>query len=102
MTGLDPEPPRTGSLQPRPKRAGFGLVVSVVGGLVLLGLCIWGALATWRSAQLANPESHITGHGWAALIIAFVMVSLVGGGLMWLAFYSARRGFDDRVAGKDE
>jgi hypothetical protein len=98
MIGVDPQPP----LKPRPKGPWLGLTISVLGGLVLLALCVWGAIASWRSADVANPDSRMTGHGWAALIIAFVMVAVVGGGLMWLAFYSARKGYDDRVGGRDD
>jgi hypothetical protein len=98
MTGLDPQPPAP----PRRKPFWLRLALSVAAGLVLLALCIWGMLATWRSAELANPASSMTVHGWAALIIAFVMVSAVGGGLMWLAFYSARKGYDDRIGGGEE
>ena len=98
MTGSAPQPPAT----PRPKVPWRGILLSVAAGLVLLALCVWGMLATWRSAELANPDSAMTVHGWAALIIAFVMVSLVGGGLMGLAFYSARKGYDDRVGGGED
>jgi hypothetical protein len=98
MIGSDPRPPP----QPRRKTSGLGLLLSVAGGLVLLGLCVRGAIATWRSAEQVNPASHMTIHGWAAMIIAFVMVAVVGGGLMWLAFYSARKGYDDRVGGGED
>ena len=40
-------------------------------------------------------DSGITLHGWIALAVALVGTSVVGGGLMWLAFYSARAGWDD-------
>jgi hypothetical protein len=45
--------------------------------------------------------SKMTIHGWIALGLAFVLTGLLGGGLMFLAFYSARKGYDDNV-GKDE
>lgn len=85
----------------KPRRF-LGLAAATAGGLAVLGFCIWGAIAAWKGASAANPSSHITGHGWAALIIAFVMVIVVGGGLMWLAFYSARKGYDDRAAGEED
>ena len=34
-------------------------------------------------------------HGWVAMGIAGLFTALLTGGLMWLAFYSARKGFDD-------
>jgi hypothetical protein len=93
-----PEPP------PKPKAGGqiLAIVLSLVGLGVVLGWVVWGLIAAWNGAGAANPGSHLTGHGWAALIIAFVMVCLVGGGLMGLAFYSARKGYDDRVSNREE
>jgi hypothetical protein len=98
MSPLDDDPPRKAAA----KGPALGLVLALAGAAVVLGLCVWGAIAAWNGAAAANPTSHITGHGWAALAIAFVMVIVVGGGLMWLAFYSARKGYDDRVAGPEE
>jgi hypothetical protein len=90
--------------EPKPRSAWriLGPVLSLAGAAVVLGLCIWGLIAAWTGAAAANPSSHVTAHGWAALIIAFVMVIVVGGGLMGLAFYSARKGYDDRVGGHEE
>jgi hypothetical protein len=36
-------------------------------------------------------------HGWIALGLGCGLSLLVGGGLMALAFHSARKGFDDRI-----
>jgi hypothetical protein len=94
----DPEPAEPG------KNGRFLAVVlvSLLVGAVLIGLSVWGFIAAWNGAGEANPTSRLTAHGWAALTIAFVMVIVVGGGLMWLAFYSARKGYDDRVSTRDE
>lgn len=43
--------------------------------------------------------NKMSGHGIAALIAGAVLSLLVGGGLMALVFFSARRGYDDE-AGK--
>jgi MFS family permease len=90
---------------PPPKKGAGGLIailLSLMGLGAVLGAVIWGLIAAWNGAGEANPESHLTAHGWAALIIAFVMVIIVGGGLMWLAFYSSRKGYDDRVSNREE
>jgi hypothetical protein len=40
---------------------------------------------------------HITVHGYVAMAIGIFFSLLIGCGLMWLSFYSAREGFDDRA-----
>lgn len=49
------------------------------------------AVITWT--DLSGVSMSI--HGWIALIGGAVLSLLVGGGLMTLVFYSARRGYDD-------
>jgi MFS family permease len=95
-------PPETPA--PKPKGAGgmIAILLSLMGLGAVLGAVIWGLIAAWHGAGEANPGARLTAHGWAALILAFVMVCIVGGGLMWLAFYSARKGYDDRVSNRDE
>jgi hypothetical protein len=51
----------------------------------------WGAWASWRLAG----DAPMSIHGWIAMGIAAVFTAGLTGGLMWLAFYSARKGFDD-------
>jgi len=41
----------------------------------------------------------MTLHGWIALALGVVISIALGVGLMALTFYSARRGYDDRVDG---
>ena len=36
-------------------------------------------------------------HGWIAMGLAVVFSGVCAGGLMWLAFYSSKRGVDDKV-----
>lgn len=63
---------------------GYALAVAVA-------LACLGGFAAW----VLRGDTGITLHGWLALAVALVGVSVVGGGLMWLAFYSARSGWDD-------
>jgi hypothetical protein len=75
-----------------------GVVVLVVVLAAFLVFAIWGFQAVWR---LSGP-THISAHGYIAMGIAAVFTVLLGGGLMWLAFYSARRGYDEGVGVEDE
>ena len=45
-------------------------------------------------------DTSIGVHGYIALGLGAVATLVIGGGLMWLVFYSARRGYDER-AGRD-
>ncbi len=73
------------------QRPGFGtlLLVAILAGMVILAG--WGAWASWRLAG----DAPMSIHGWIAMGIAGVFTALLTGGFMWLAFYSARKGFDD-------
>lgn len=72
-----------------PKRWGAPLLallcLAAVAGTVLA------FVAAWRNAG----EVEMTVHGWIAMGLAFAVTGLLGGGLMWLAFYSSRKGWDD-------
>ena len=68
-----------------------GLVIVTAVLLALVGLAGWGAVAAWRLA--GNAPMSI--HGWIAMGIAGVFTALLTGSLIWLAFYSARKGYDD-------
>ncbi len=48
-----------------------------------------GGLAWW----ITGP-SRMTVHGYIALAITLVLGGFLAGGLMWLAFYSDRHGYD--------
>jgi hypothetical protein len=50
------------------------------------------AFAVWG---MMGDDLQITGHGWLAMALGVVLSLAVGGGLMWLVFYSARHGHDD-------
>jgi hypothetical protein len=65
--------------------------------LVIAGfaLALLGAVAYFIDAWSTVGGAHITALGWIALVGGAVVTLLVGGGLMALSFYSARRGYDD-------
>ncbi|XBQ16496.1 MAG: hypothetical protein ABL308_01150 [Oceanicaulis sp.] len=64
------------------------LLVAVLG--VFLAVSVWFASRAWFSV-----DAELTGHGWFALALGVVLSFVVGGGLMWLLFYSSRSGRDD-------
>ncbi|MBY0563515.1 MAG: hypothetical protein K2P58_04935 [Hyphomonadaceae bacterium] len=64
------------------------LLTLVLGGI--LAFAMFGALSDWDASALSV-------HGWIALTAGTVLSLLLGGGLMALVFYSARKGYDDRV-----
>jgi hypothetical protein len=81
----------------KPGRPSSGLIWLLVILVPFLGLVIWGFQAAWRLA--GNTPLSI--HGWIAMGLAAVLVLALGGGLMWLAFYSSRHGYDDDQGGAD-
>jgi hypothetical protein len=76
-------------------RPSFGLVLLLTVLLSLLGFSIWGFVVAWRLAG----DTHMGVHGWIAMTLAAVLTLGLGGGLMWLAFYSSRHGYDDDQSG---
>lgn len=73
-------------------------ILLFVGMMIFLAYVIWAFQASWK----LSPGIHLSGHGWAALVLAFVLTGAIGGGLMWLMFYSARKGYDDGVGGTED
>ena len=68
-----------------------------LGGLgFIAALALWGV---WVAMHSGGPPMGL--HGWIAMGLAIGLSAGVGGGLMWLAFFSARRGYDDRVMNED-
>lgn len=65
--------------------------------IVLLGAGTAGAWQIWASLG----GTAISTHGLIALGLGAVFTLLLGGGLMALAFYSARHGHDD-IEGRDD
>jgi hypothetical protein len=64
------------------------LLTLTLGGL--LAIVTFGVLTGWDSSAMSI-------HGWIALTLGTVLSLAVGGGLMALVFYSARKGYDDRI-----
>ncbi|MGE0046076.1 MAG: hypothetical protein AB7J28_01250 [Hyphomonadaceae bacterium] len=63
--------------------------------LALGAILVATLLGVWPAFE--RYASEITMHGWIALALGTVLSLGLGAGLMALSFYSARRGFDDRV-----
>ena len=75
-----------------PRRPATGVIAASCIGLgLMLALAVWGAVSSWRLAG----DVHMSIHGWIAMGIAGVFTALLAGGLISLAFYSARKGYDD-------
>lgn len=68
---------------------GVVLLLAVLGFLLLLS--VYGVFVAFRM----SAGSHMSVHGYVALGLAVVLTFCLGGGLMALAFYSARHGYDD-------
>jgi hypothetical protein len=65
----------------------FLLTISLGG---ILAAVLFGILSDW-------DISYMTVSGWIALGLCTLGTLGLGGGLMALSFYSARRGYDDRI-----
>jgi hypothetical protein len=57
----------------------------------MLAFSVWGFFAAWK----LSGDVPISIHGYVALGLAAGVTLVLGGGLMWLAFYSSRKGWDD-------
>jgi hypothetical protein len=69
------------------------LLVAVWGGLLLAA----GGVALHLWFELEDVSLGV--HGWVALVLGVVVSLVLGIGLMMLVFRSARRGYDEDVAG---
>lgn len=70
---------------------GWAIISVLLGALVI---CIILAWRVWASIG-ATGAAGISGHGLLALVLGGFFTLLIGGGLMALLFYSARKGHDD-------
>ena len=65
------------------------LLITVLGGLLAasigLSLYVW-----WQLGEVS-----LSGHGLAAIVLGALASLALGGGLMFLVFYSSRHGHDD-------
>ena len=59
-------------------------------GVTVLGLVVAASWVVWR----VLGQIDLGFHGWVALILGSVAMVALGGGLMWLSFYSSRSGHD--------
>ncbi len=69
------------------------ILIVVLGGLLVAAVS--GAVAAW----VAVGESPLSGHGVVALVLGVLASLALGVGLMFLVFYSSRRGYDDDATG---
>ncbi len=63
--------------------------------MVLAVLVVFGGWALVRLWSAMGPVAIPVG-GYIALGLGLVTIALAVGGAVWLAFYSARKGYDDR------
>ncbi len=56
----------------------------------ILAAALFGLLTGWDASAMSV-------HGWIALSLGTFLSLAVGGGLMALVFYSARKGYDERA-----
>jgi hypothetical protein len=75
-------------MQSRRPSLGVILLVAVLGFLLLLS-----GYGVFMAFKIGGWE-HMTVHGYVALGLAVVFTALLGSGLMGLAFYSDRHGYD--------
>jgi hypothetical protein len=68
-----------------------GTIALTVALLAMLAFAVWGFFAAWK----LSGDTPMSIHGYVALGLAAGVTLLLGGGLMWLAFYSNRKGWDD-------
>jgi hypothetical protein len=67
--------------------------LAVVVLLGFLALAIYVSVSVWTGLG----EVEISGGGIAALVLGTLFTLALGGGLMFLVFYSSRHGHDDDV-----
>jgi hypothetical protein len=65
-------------------------ILVVVVSLIAVGLIVW-----WDWQVFAQIGMQMPLAGWVALILGVVVTIALGVGLMFLVFYSSRRGYDE-------
>jgi hypothetical protein len=88
MTAMPTEKPK--SLSPTLMLAG------VLGAILAVAVVM--AVDVWSGAG----DTGMSVHGYIAMGLGAVVTLLLGGGLMALAFFSSRRGYDDAAGARDE
>jgi hypothetical protein len=65
----------------------------ILGAVLFVAAIVAMIVPMWvATAGIGMPAA-----GWGAVILMVVFCFAVGGGLMFLIFYSARKGYDERV-----
>jgi hypothetical protein len=74
-------------------------MLTIAGLLAVTAFMAWVAM---RSGAMGGSWTGGSPHILAAMVIAGVGAGGLAAGLIWLAFFSARRGYDERAAQADE
>jgi hypothetical protein len=72
------------------KRPSMGVVLGSAFLLALAAFAVWGLIASWTFPG----DVKISVHGYIAMALGCGGTALLAGGLVWLAYYSARKGYD--------
>ncbi len=71
---------------------GRGLLYVALGSI--LALAVYTAWYMWTSVETSMPAA-----GWVALIAGIIVTCTLGFGLMFILFYSSRKGYDEQHRG---
>ena len=63
----------------------------ILGTILLVGAIVAAIVPMW----VMTSGMGISSAGWGAVVLMIVFCFAVGGGLMFLIFFSSRRGYDD-------
>jgi hypothetical protein len=63
----------------------------IIGAVLLVGVMVAAIVPMW----VATAGMGMSSAGYSAVVLMIVFCFAVGGGLMFLIFYSARQGYDD-------
>jgi acid phosphatase family membrane protein YuiD len=63
--------------------------------LLIGGLLIALAAVVWWDWSIFSTTGGMPAFGWIALVLGALATIALGSGLMFLVFYSSRRGYDD-------
>ena len=64
--------------------------------MIVLGVLLVATLVIASIAWFAMGDVEISGHGILALVLGALLTFGLAAGLMFLVFYSSRRGYDDQ------
>jgi hypothetical protein len=82
----------------RRRSFGLGLIALIAALGLMFAFVVWGAVRVWAM----TGDVTIPLNGWIAMGLGIGLTLIVGVGLMWLLFYSARKGYDERVGDPEE